>query len=120
MHGADSIAAMTDRRRTPRYVLRTPLRGEAMPMEDVTIVSYSLDRIVVVSPSSHRVEDELMVHVTTATGLASRRGTVLSSTAVSLDGVLCYRIELRTTDVDGDGVDRRDGTAGGSTSAGKQ
>jgi hypothetical protein len=117
---ADSIAAMTDRRRTPRYVLGPPLRGEAMPMEDVTIESYALDRMVVVSPSLHRVEDELMVHVTTATGLTSRRGTVLSSTAVSRDGVLCYRIEMRTTDVNGDGVDRTDGTAGGNTSAGKK
>ena len=85
---------MTDRRRTPRYVLDAPLRGEAMPMEDVIIESYSSDRLVVVSPSAPRPDEELMVHLTTSHGLESRRAAVVSSTPVTVAGALCYRVEL--------------------------
>ena len=96
---------MTDRRRTPRYILDAPLRGEALPMEDVTIESYSPDRLIVVSPSAHRSDEELMVHLTTAYGLESRRAAVVFSAPVSVSGALCYRVELHLTDV----LERREG-----------
>jgi hypothetical protein len=100
---ADRIAPMTDRRRTRRYVLEAPLRGEALPMEDVTIESCSSDRLVVVSPSAHRPDEELMVHLTMPHGLESRRAAVVSSTPVSVADTLCYRVELRLYDL----VERR-------------
>jgi hypothetical protein len=104
---------MTDRRRTPRYVLDPPLRGEAMPMEDVTIESYSPDRLVVVSPSAPRPHEELMVHLTTSHGLESRRAAVMSSTPVSVAGALCYRVELHVNDV----LERREGGTDGREDA---
>ena len=107
---------MTDRRRTPRYILDAPLRGEAMPMEDVTIESYSPDRLVVVSPSAPRLDEELMVHLTTAYGLESRRAAVVASAPVSVAGALCYRVELYLDDVlerREDGSDGREDAAAG-------
>lgn len=88
-----------DRRRTPRYVLETPLRGNAMPMEDVTVEQCSDARVVVISPSAHQPEEELMIHMATPAGLQSRGARVLSSTPVSVAGALCFRIELRVDDV---------------------
>ena len=43
---------MSDRRRTPRYVLGNPLVGDAMPMQDVIVESLSGDRLVVISQSA--------------------------------------------------------------------
>src|SRR5918993_1179391 len=89
---------MTDRRRTPRYVLDAPLRGEAMPMEDVTVENYSRVRMVVVAPSAHAPDEELVVHLTTSRGVESRRATVVSSTPISVASALGYRVELRVND----------------------
>jgi hypothetical protein len=100
---------MIDRRRTPRYVLAAPLRGEAMPMEDVTIDEYTRDRLVVTTRTGHRADDELMVHVTTARGVESRRGRVVSSSPASVSGRLCYRVELQLCDRDGADTDQRPG-----------
>lgn len=91
---------MTDRRRTPRYVLGAPLPGNAMPMLDVTVEQISGDRVVVVSPSAHRADEELMIHMRTADGLRSHQTRVMSSSPVSVAGTVCFRVELR---VEGEG-----------------
>lgn len=89
---------MTDRRRTPRYVLGTPLSGDALPMEDVTIEDYSPGRMVVICASPHLADEELMIHVTTSNGLHSSDARVLASTPVSMAGALCYRVTLRVNE----------------------
>ena len=86
---------MTDRRRTPRYLLTTPLPGDAAPMHDVTVEHFAKGRAVVIAPSAHHADDELVMHVTTRTGLRSHPATVLSSSPVSFGGALRFRIELR-------------------------
>jgi hypothetical protein len=86
---------MADRRRTPRYVLDTPLRADAMPMEDVTIEEFSGDQLVVISPSAHESQEDVMIHMTTGQGLTSHTARVMSSRPVSVAGTLCFRVELR-------------------------
>ena len=85
---------MSDRRRTPRYVLEQPLGGDAMPMQDVMVEDFSDDRLVVVSLDTHAVDDELLVYLSMPTGLERYRATVTSSTRVSVGGKLCCRLEL--------------------------
>jgi hypothetical protein len=89
---------MTDRRRTPRYVLGAPLRGVAMPMLDVTVEQVSGDRLVVISPATHPADEELMIHMRTADGLRSYQARVVSSSPVSVGGTVCFRVELRVAD----------------------
>lgn len=86
---------MSDRRRTPRYVLETPLAGDALPMQDVTVESFSGNRLVVISQSSHSPDEELMIHIAMAGGLQSRRAKVISSMPICLAGTLCFRLDLR-------------------------
>jgi len=93
---------MTDRRRTPRYVLETPLAGHAMPMQDVMVEHFSGDRLVVVSLDKHVVDDDLLVYLTMPHGLERYRAKVVSSTPVSVGGKLCSRLELLIAAVDDD------------------
>ena len=86
---------MSDRRRAQRYVLGTPLTGDIMPMHDVVIERLDGSRVTVLSPSAHVVNQDLMIHVSTSSGLESHRTTVVSNTATSSGGSLQYRIELR-------------------------
>jgi hypothetical protein len=86
---------MSDRRRTPRYVLGTPLAGDAMPMQDVIVELFSANRLVVRSLTSHTLDEELMIHLAMPDGLASHRAKVISSTPISVAGTLCFRLELR-------------------------
>jgi hypothetical protein len=89
---------MPERRRTPRYELGEPLRGDAMPMEDVLVERYSKDRLVVIANSAPPSNEELMIHLATSEGLASRKAEIISSHPVSVSGALCYRLELRISD----------------------
>jgi hypothetical protein len=86
---------MSDRRRTQRYVLGTPLTGDVMPMHDVVIEKLDGERVTVLSPSAHDDSEDLMIHVSTSSGLESHRTRVISSTPTSSGGGLQYRIELR-------------------------
>lgn len=85
---------MSDRRRTQRYVLGTPLTGDMMPMQDVVIERLEGTRVTVLAPSAHSVDEDLMLHVATSSGLESHRTKVISSTATSGGGALQYRLEL--------------------------
>lgn len=85
---------MSDRRRAQRYVLGTPLSGDIMPMHDVVIEKLEAQRLTVLSPSAHTVGEELMIHVSTSSGLESHGTRVLSTTPTSSGGALQYRIEL--------------------------
>src|SRR4051812_5054762 len=91
---------MTDRRRTRRYVLERPLTGDAMPMQDVMIDSFSGDRLTVISLDTHAVNDDLLVYLAMPRGLERYVGSVTSSTPVSIGGELCCRVELRITPLD--------------------
>jgi hypothetical protein len=86
---------MTDRRRTLRYVLATPLPGDAMPMQDVTVEELSDGRAVVIAPSARQPDERLVIHMTTGEGPRSHPATVVSSSPVSHGGVLRFRLELR-------------------------
>ncbi|OLC40020.1 MAG: hypothetical protein AUH43_27500 [Acidobacteria bacterium 13_1_40CM_65_14] len=86
--------SMSDRRRAPRYVLESPLAGEAMPMQDVVVERFSENRLVVISPSSHTQDEELMIHIVMPNGLASHRANVITSQPISVAGTLCFRLEL--------------------------
>ena len=88
---------MTDRRRTPRYVLENPLAGDAMPMQDVMVEDFSGDRLVVFSLDNHVVDDDLLVYLSMPHGLERFRATVASSTRVSMGGKLWCRLELRVS-----------------------
>jgi hypothetical protein len=89
---------MTDRRRRPRYVLNKPLRGDAMPMQDVTLEQFTGGRAVVIASSPHSPDEEVVIHLRTPVGLQSQRATVLTSAPVTVAGSLCYRVELRVRD----------------------
>lgn len=86
---------MSDRRRTPRYVLGTPLAGDALPMQDVVVESFSGTRLVVIAQSARAAHEELMIHLSMSDGLASHRAIVMSSNPVSVAGTVCFRLELR-------------------------
>ena len=95
---------MSDRRRTQRYVLGTPLTGDIMPMQDVVIERLEGTRVTVLSPSPHTTDEDMMIHVSTINGLESHRTKVISSTPTSSGGSLEYRLELAIdgdTDVEG-------------------
>lgn len=85
---------MSDRRRTQRYVLGTPLSGDIMPMQDVVLERFDGDRVTLLSPTPHAIDEELMIHVATSSGLESHRTKVISSTPTSSGGTLQYRLEL--------------------------
>ena len=85
---------MSDRRRAQRYVLGTPLSGDIMPMHDVVIERFEGPRVTVLSSSAHEVDEDLMIHVSTTSGLESHRTKVVSSTLTSSGGALQYRLEL--------------------------
>ena len=105
---------MTDRRRTPRYVLEQPLAGDAMPMQDVMVEDFSDDRLVVVSLDTHAVDDDLLVYLSMPEGLERYRAKVLSSTRVSVRGKLCCRLELHVTPAEGSPADNTDEDPGAS------
>jgi hypothetical protein len=94
---------MTDRRRTSRYVLGSPLPGNAMPMEDVTVERCSDARVVVISPSAHRIDEPLVIHMRTADGLQSHHTHVVSASPVTVAGALCFRLELHIDSDPGQG-----------------
>ena len=98
---------MTDRRRTPRYMLEQPLPGHAMPMQDVMVEEFSGDRLVVVSLDKHLVDDELLVYLSMPRGLERYRAKVTSSTPVSVGGTLCSRLELLLGALDEDESNQR-------------
>lgn len=85
---------MSDRRRTQRYVLGTPLTGDIMPMQDVVIERLDGARVTVLAPSPHASNEAVMIHVSTSNGLESHRTKVISSTPTSSGGGLYYRLEL--------------------------
>jgi len=85
---------MSDRRRAQRYVLGTPLTGDIMPMYDVVIERLDDSRVTVLSPSAHAISEDLMIHVSTTSGLESHRTRVISNTPTSSGGTLQYRIEM--------------------------
>ncbi|PYR77186.1 MAG: hypothetical protein DMF87_16635 [Acidobacteria bacterium] len=93
---------MTDRRRTPRYVLEQPLPGHAMPMQDVIVEEFSGDRLVVVSLDRHVVDEDLLVYLSMPHGVERYRAKVTSSTPVSVGGKLCSRLELLVGALDND------------------
>jgi hypothetical protein len=93
---------MTDRRRTPRYVLEQPLVAHAMPMQDVIVEEFTGDRLVVVSLDKHVVDDDLLVYLSMPHGLERYRAKVTSSTPVSVGGKLCSRLELLVGALDED------------------
>ena len=89
---------MTDRRRAPRYVMQSPLPGDALPMQDVVVKAFSDGTLVVISSSDYPREEELTVHIAMPNGLESHRATVISSEPSSVTGTLCFRIRLRIDD----------------------
>ena len=93
---------MSDRRRAQRFVLGTPLTGDIMPMHDVVIARVDGPRLTVLSPSAHNTDEDLMIHISTTSGLESRRTRVLSSTLTSTGGALQYRLELLIDEDDRD------------------
>jgi hypothetical protein len=92
---------MSDRRRTPRYVLEQPLAGDAMPMQDVMVEEFSGDRLVVVSLDTHAVDEDLLVYLSMPHGVERYRAKVTASTPVSVGGQLCSRLELLMAAIDG-------------------
>jgi hypothetical protein len=88
---------MSDRRRASRYVLETPLRGQARPMQDAVVEEFSGDRLVVIAPSTRRSDEEVLVHLATPNGVVSYAGQVVESTAVSMEGTVSFRLQLRVT-----------------------
>ena len=92
---------MSDRRRTPRYVLEQPLSGDAMPMQDVIVEEFSGDRLVVVSLEKHVIDEDMLVDLSMPHGLERYRAKVASSTPVSVGGQLCSRLELLIAAIDG-------------------
>ena len=88
---------MSDRRRAPRYVLTTPLQGQARPMQDAVVEQFSGDRLVVISSAARRPNDELMVHLTTPEGVATYPARVIASSPVSVEGTMNFRLELRVS-----------------------
>ena len=86
---------MTDRRRSPRYKLISPLRGDALPLQDVIVEARSGVQLTVISRSAHRVDDTLVVHIATPLGKpVSHSVRVVSSTPVVISGVISFRVQL--------------------------
>ena len=77
-----------------------------MPLQDVTLEHFAGGRAVVIAPSPHCPDEEVVIHLRTAVGLQSQPATVVASAPVTVAGSLCYRIELRVRD-QGDAEPRR-------------
>lgn len=90
---------MSDRRRAPRYVLDSPLRGQARPMQDAVVEHFFGDRLVVIAPSSRRPSEELRVHLAMPAGTTSYTAQVIDSSPVSVEGIVSFRLELRVRPV---------------------
>jgi hypothetical protein len=75
-------------------MLGTPLIADMMPMHDVVIERLDGARVTVLSPSSHDIDRELTIHVSTSAGLESHLAKVTSSKPTSSGGALQYRLEL--------------------------
>ena len=86
---------MTDRRRSPRYELGTPLVADLMPMHDVVVESSSENCLVVLSLATHHIDEELMFYLAMPHGVDNHFVTVISSAPVFVAGTLCCRLGLR-------------------------
>jgi hypothetical protein len=95
---------MTDRRRTPRYVLGTPLSADVMPMHDVTVELFSATRVIVVSSAAHGIGEELTIHVAGMDGPVSHPARVVSCSPVSAAGTLSFRLELEVEEDESSGM----------------
>jgi hypothetical protein len=71
-----------------------------MPMQDVFVETFSENRLVVISPSAHSADEELIVHVAMSHGLETHRATLISSEPISVAGTVAFRLELRVDRVD--------------------
>ena len=69
-------------------------------MQDAMVEQYAADRLVVIAPTAHRPHETLVVHVPVRGGLESYEGVVMSSSAVSVAGTVCFRLELRIMDIE--------------------
>jgi hypothetical protein len=68
-------------------------------MQDVTVEQFADGHAVVISPSAHKPDERLVIHMTTGEGPRSHPATVVSSSPVSRGGALRFRIELRVEGV---------------------
>jgi hypothetical protein len=66
-------------------------------MQDAVVEEFSGDRLVVRSSATRRPHDELMVHLSTADGVATYPARVIASSPVSVEGTMSFRIELRVS-----------------------
>jgi hypothetical protein len=91
----DGGGRMLERRRTPRYELGEMLPADAMPMQDVVVERFADDRLIVIAHSAPTPHEQLMIHMATSEGLASRHAEVISSHPITVAGAMCYRLELQ-------------------------
>jgi hypothetical protein len=86
---------MSDRRRTQRFVLGSPIPAEAISMQDVVVERIAGDLVTIVSLTPHEPGHETLIHVPAPGGPRGHRATVLSSTPISVGASVQFRVELR-------------------------
>ena len=86
---------MRDRRRTQRFEVWQPLKGDVTSMQDVVVERMDGDVVTIVSLTAHEPGQPVVIHVTTSEGLQSRRTNVLSSTPIAVGASVQFRVELR-------------------------
>ena len=86
---------MSDRRRTQRFVLGSPLPAEVMSMQDVVVERIAGDLVTIVSLTPHEPGHQMVIQLPTPAGPQGHRTTVLSSTPISVGGSVQFRVELR-------------------------
>jgi hypothetical protein len=97
---------MSDRRRTQRFVLGSPLAAEVMSMQDVVVERLSGDLITIVSLTPHEPGQQMIIHLHTSDDPQSHRATVLSSTPIAVGASVQFRVELRMAPQTGEGSNR--------------
>ncbi len=87
---------MTDRRRNPRFLLRTPLEGRLRLTREVLVERYGPEELVVLSPEDGSQDEVLQMNDVLLRPPLAVDVVVKGSAPVIVDGSVQHRLSLRT------------------------
>ncbi len=88
---------MTDRRRNPRFLLRTPLEGRLRVTREVLLERYDAEELVVLSPEAAAHDEVLQMNDVLFRPPLGVDVVVKGSAPVMVDGSMQHRLSLRTS-----------------------
>lgn len=88
---------MTDRRRNPRFLLRTPLEGRLRLTREVLVERYDAEELVVLSSEAASQDEVLQMNDVALRPPLAVDIVVKGSAPVMVDGSVQHRLSLRTS-----------------------